>query len=321
MRGGSSRRSSEAPATRQTGCLRGFHHPLARKTYIILAIPIIHDDRCATHKPMNSFSLKIKTFSVVAASLFTCVATRAETGIDSLAIKRTGAEVTAELILKGDAFDKVFKPTEALQFYLPAEKLDPQNVRTLMRIARQYRHLMTDATTREKKLQLGSVALEYSRRGAALGPNDSEAQLATAITYGKMLPLQGSKEQVEASSRIKESADRAIKIDPRNDTAWHILGRWHRTVAGVSGFKRAMGSMVYGKLPSSTNEAAVKCFEKAIEINPTRLMHYIELGRTYAEMGRKDDARRLIAKGLAMSNVEKDDPETKRLGRETLAKL
>ena len=260
-------------------------------------------------------------FSRAAALLFMCMTGRAEPVADELLLKRPDSVVAAELILKGDAFDKVFKATEALQYYLPAEKLEPWNVRVLVRIARQYRHLMTDATTREKKLQLGALALDYSRRVALLAPNDSEAQIATAITYGKMLPLQGSKEQVEASSRIKDSADKALRIDPRNDTAWHILGRWHRAVADVGAFKHAFGSLIYGKLPSSTNEAAVACFEKAIAINPNRLMHYVELGRTYAQMGKKDDARRFINKGIAMPDVEKDDPETKQHGRETLKKL
>jgi hypothetical protein len=50
-------------------------------------------------------------------------------------------------------------------------------------------------------------------------------------------------------------------------------------------------------------------------------LSYIELGQTYAQMGKTADARRLIAKGLAMPDVEKDDPEIKRRGRETLAKL
>jgi len=259
-----------------------------------------------------------KTFSAAVAVLLTCLAIRAE---PDLILMLPDSAIAADLIVKGDAFDRTFKPTEALQFYLPAEKLEPWNVRVLVRIARQYRHLMTDATTNESKLLLGAVALSYSRRAAALAPNDSEAQIATGITYGKMLPLQGTKEQVAASAYIKQSADNAIRIDPRNDTAWHILGRWHRAVADVGAFKHAFGSLVYGKLPSSTNEAAVACFEKAIAINPTRLMHCIELGRTYAQMGKKDDARRLITKGLAMPDVEKDDPETKRHGREALAKL
>ena len=50
-------------------------------------------------------------------------------------------------------------------------------------------------------------------------------------------------------------------------------------------------------------------------------MHYIELGRTYAQMKRTVDARSFIEKGLAMPDTEKDDPETKRQGLEVLAKL
>jgi tetratricopeptide (TPR) repeat protein len=252
-------------------------------------------------------SFSIKAFSVATALLLTCAASRAQSADD--------------LIEKGDVFDLKFKADEALKDYLPAEKLEPKNVRLLLRIARQYRHLMQDATAREDKLRLGRIALDYAQRAAALAPNDSEAQLSPAITYGKMLPFQGSKEQVEASPRIKEAVDKAIKLDPRNDTAWHVLGRWHQVLADVGLIKRTLGQLIYGKLPASTNEEAVTCFEKAIEINPHRPRHYIELGRTYAQMGRSADARRLIAKGLAMPDVEKDDPEIKRHGRETLAKL
>jgi hypothetical protein len=38
-------------------------------------------------------------------------------------------------------------------------------------------------------------------------------------------------------------------------------------------------------------------------------------------MGRTADARRVITKGLAMKETDKDDPENKQRGRETLAKL
>jgi tetratricopeptide (TPR) repeat protein len=82
-----------------------------------------------------------------------------------------------------------------------------------------------------------------------------------------------------------------------------------------------LAQAVYGKLPPAKYEDAVGCFEKAIALNPNRLMHYIELGRTYAQMGRDADARKFITTGLAMSDTEKDDPETKNLGRQTLKKL
>jgi hypothetical protein len=180
---------------------------------------------------------------------------------------------------------------------------------------------MTDAPKQADKLRLGVLALTYSHRAAAVAPQSSEAQLSPAITYGKMLPFQGKREQLESSRLIKDGAERAIRLDPQNDLAWHILGRWHRVVADVSGLKRGLGQLIYGNLPKTTCEESVKCFERAIAINPNRLRHYIELGRTYAQMGRTTDARRWIEKGLGMPNAEKDDAETKRQGREALAKL
>ena len=222
---------------------------------------------------------------------------------------------------KGEVCDRKLRANEALNFYLPAEKIEPNNPHLMVCIARQYRHLMTDAPAKQEKLRLGHLALDYSTRAAAAGPNDAEAQLDTAITLGKMLPYLPVKEQVSATPRIKESADKAIALDPKDDTAWHILGRWNRVLADVNSVKRALVGVVYGSLPKGSNEEAERDMRKALELNPDRLIHYIELGRIYAQMGRNDDARLYINKGLAMPDVEKDDPEAKQRGRETLEKL
>lgn len=222
---------------------------------------------------------------------------------------------------KGDAADSKFKASEALESYLPAEKLEPNNVRILLRIARQYRHLMADAKGTNEKLRLGAIALGYGKKAAALAPNDSEAQLSPAITYGKMAVYQGKKEQVAAAPLIKAAVDRAIKLDPRNDNAWHVLGRWHQGLANVSSMKRAVGGVLYGTLPKGSNAESIACFEKAIAINPNRLRHHIEEGLTYAQMGDDANARRCIQKGLAMAKTEKDDTEAKTRGKLALEKL
>ena len=171
------------------------------------------------------------------------------------------------------------------------------------------------------KLKLGGIALGYGQQAAALAPCDSDAQLSSAITYGRLLPYQTNKEQVSATLLIKAAADRAIKLNPLNDSAWHVLGRWHQVLASIGTIKHALGALFYGNLPTSTNEAATACFDKAIAINPKRLRNYIELGRTYAQMGKTADARKFIDRGLAMPNVEHDDAESKQRGREALAKL
>ena len=232
------------------------------------------------------------------------------------------AQSADELIKNGDGCYAKLQAANALRFYLPAEKLEPNNERLLVHISREYRHLMSDATKSEEKRKLAGIAVEYAKRAVALGPNDADAQLAVAISYGKLQPLEGNWDKIEASRIIKDAADKAIKLDPHSDLGWHVLGRWHQGLADVSAARRALAQVIYGEvLPQSTYEEAAKCFQKAIELNPNRLMHYIELGRVYAHMGRTEDARRLITKGLSMQDTEKDDPETKQHGREELAKL
>jgi tetratricopeptide (TPR) repeat protein len=225
------------------------------------------------------------------------------------------------LIAQGDEFDKRLQAKEALEDYLPANKLAPDNVDLLVRIARQYRHLMADTSSNKDKLRLGYISLEFATRAATLAPNNAEAQLSPAISYGKMLPFMGARDQVNAAPRIKASVDRALELDPSNDNAWHILGRWNRVLADVNAVKRALAKALYGGLPVTTNEAAEKCLLKAIEINPNRLIHYIELGHVYVQMGRKEDARKYIKKGLAIPDKEKDDPEMREIGVQLLEKL
>jgi tetratricopeptide (TPR) repeat protein len=233
----------------------------------------------------------------------------------------SGAESANELLEKAKPYERKFQANNALPLYLTAEKIEPQNPHILCRIARQYRYLMSDADVKAEKLRLGYIALNYSKRAAEAGPEDPEAQLAPAITLGKMLPYMSAKEQVTTSPQIKESVDKTLQINPRDDTAWHILGRWNRVLADINTVKRTLAGVLYGGLPKGSLDEAERDMQKAIELNPHRLMHYIELGRIYFQMGKKEEARQYIQKGLAMPDSEKDDPETKQRGRETLEKL
>ncbi len=227
----------------------------------------------------------------------------------------------AELVKQGDVYDAKHQPDAALQYFLPAEKLDPNNASLLVKIARQHVFRMSELTSKEEKLASGRTALKYAERAVKLAPAECDAHLSVAICWGKLTPLIGSREAVEASRRIKAAAETAVKLDPRSDYAWHMLGRWHQELAGVGGVTRALALVVYGGLPAASNEEAVRCFDKAIALRPDRLIHHVELGRTYAAMGRKAEALTHLKRGLAMPNTEKDDPETKLRGKATLKKL
>lgn len=232
------------------------------------------------------------------------------------------AAATPEELLKGgDAMEAKLDTQGALVCYLAAEKDQPKNPDLLIRIARQYRHLMGEATTVSDKMRLGNLALAYSNRAAALAPRSSDAVLAPAITYGRLVKYLPKKDQVTASKVIKVGAERAVVLDPRNDLAWHVLGRWHRVASDVGTVKRALAGMLYEGLPPSSIDDSAKYLETAVKLNPHRVMHHIELGKTYAQMGRKEDARRSLNKGLSLPAREKEDPALKQSGRETLSTL
>lgn len=231
------------------------------------------------------------------------------------------SQMASELIGRGDSFDAKFEGGEALKFYLPAEKLEPKNVLLLAHISRAYRYQMSDTSNSSEKLRLGRIALSYAERAAALGPNEADAQLAVAISYGKLQPLVSTGEKVRTARIIKTQAEKAIRLDPRNDLGWHVLGRWYMGYAELTGLKRKVAELTYGTLPAPTYADAAKCFEKAIALKPERVINHIELGQVYSAMDRTADARRVLSKGLELKQTDKEDPEMKQRGREILAKL
>lgn len=230
------------------------------------------------------------------------------------------ANVT-EMIRQGDELDLQEKPSEALKFYLPAETATPKDPTLLIKIAKQYAYLTTELKPKAKALEAAQTAVSYSERAVALAPGESDPHLALAVAHGKMMPLLSNKEKVASSRVIKASAEKAVKLNPASDYGWHLLGRWHQGLANVNVVLQGLIRLIYGELPAASNEESLRCFNKAIALKPDRLLHHIELGRTYALMGRSAEARASLEKGLAMPDRERDDPETKRRGRVALGKL
>jgi len=224
-------------------------------------------------------------------------------------------------IKQGDVFDRKIQPGEALDLYLAAEKVYPDNVPLMLKIARQYRHLAAEADAKDEKIRLSEMGRDYALRTVKLAPNDAETYLSVAISNAKMIPLLGSKEKLEASRAVKANVDKALAMDPNLDLGWHVLGRWHQRLVEIGPVTRAAARLLYGEIPEGSSETAVACFQAAIKLNPDRLSHYIELGLAYAHIGKDAEARRCLEKGLAMPSVDAGDPECKERARVALQKL
>ena len=231
----------------------------------------------------------------------------------------TGA--AGERIAQGDACSERSDAPGALAHYLAAEKLGPGNAALLARISREYRHAMSGTPDAQEKRRLGRLAVEHADRAVAVDAADPDAWLAVALGRGKLQPWEDARQKLESARVVKQAVDAVLRLDPGRDLAWHVLGRWHVGFAELTGVRRSLAEMAYGKLPVATFEEAARCFERAAALRPDRLAHVVELGQAYLRLGRTEEARRLLSRGLAMPETERDDREAKQTAREELANI
>lgn len=231
------------------------------------------------------------------------------------------ADSVRQLMRRGEALESQLRSEEALKVFQEAERQKPDNVKVLCKIAKQYSDLINDVHTPAEQKVRAQLALAYSKRAVALDPNESDANLVMAVSYCKLTPYITTRERVLLCDDIKNYAERAIALDPKSDYAYHLLGRWHQEVARISPLEKTIGQALYGKIPDASLDDALALLDKARKLRPDRLIHQLEYGRTLVMMGRVEEGRREINKGLAMPNREKDDPESKDRARRTLASV
>jgi tetratricopeptide (TPR) repeat protein len=228
---------------------------------------------------------------------------------------------TAGLLAKGDTFDKQLKTTEALNAYLEADKIEPNNSEILNHIAMEYGLSMDDTADKNAKRDRGLKALDYAKRSVAADNNNSTSHLALAISYGRVAGYLDNKTKIAYSKLVKEEGDTALKMDPNNALTYYVLGSWNYELANLNPIMKAIASAIYGRLPDASNDAALQYFKKAIALKPNRVANYVEIGRTYAALKQHDLASQNLKKALSLPSQEKDDEEAKQRARDALQKL
>jgi len=217
----------------------------------------------------------------------------------------------ASLLKQGDIEERQGHTRAALTCFKQAEDIDPQNVPVLLRVAKQYSDLIADTKPEEGARAFADKALDYSKRAVGIDPKSAKGRLSLAIAYGRLTDFVGNKVKLEYSKLIKDETEKSIELDPTDDFAWHVLGRWNFGVANVNVMLKAMARMVYGGMPAASNEDAAKCLKKASELAPQRIIHHSELARVYQAMGRKDQAIKEWQIVLALPALDKEDEKDK----------
>jgi len=224
------------------------------------------------------------------------------------------------LLQQGDEQESRMDSHAALSTFLAAETLEPNNAAILLRIAKEYSDLIAETKPPREAERMGEIALDYAKRALSLDPSSAKAHLCVAVCYGKLADFADNRTKIEYARVIKDEAVKSLSLDPTDDYAYHVLGRWNYSVANLNPFVKWLARISYGGLPDASNEEAEKYYKKAAEIAPWRIMHHNELARVYVALGKSDLARKEWQTVLDLPVASKEDEAAKQAAREALGR-
>ena len=160
-----------------------------------------------------------------------------------------------------------------------------------------------------------TAAKIYAETALRIDPNNSEANALMAVALGRSSMSKSGKEKVMTAKEIKKYVDIAIKNDPQNFKAWHVLGRWHYEISNLNGLERAMAKVLYGGVPSASIRQSIYAFEKARAITPEFILNYLEMAKAYKQNNNTDKAIAYLRYMLTLPLQTEDDPAIKERGK------
>lgn len=223
------------------------------------------------------------------------------------------AQMVDKLIEEGDNYTEVFNNQKALDTYLKADKLYPNNWELLWRISRAYVDLgehMPEKTDEQKDAQLVlyQKAFDFADKSVKLASDKSITYVRRAIANGRIALFKGVFSVAGVVNSVKEDCDKAINLNSGDAytlaLAHYILGRTHAKTSE----KWAPARAVIG-LGWADNEIAIVEFNKAVNLFPNFKMFYLDLAKSFIREDEFQKARDTLKKVIDSPKKDEDDDQ------------
>ncbi len=221
------------------------------------------------------------------------------------------AQDVNSLVKEAVRLEDIPNETAALNKLKEVLKIQPDHVFALSKSS----ELCSRIGTREKSAANRDVwfkaALAYANKAIAVSPQNDQANVSMAMILGKSTLTKSGKEKLKNARLIKKHLDIALKTNPNNYLAWHILGRWNYEISNVSAVERAGAKIFYGGVPHGSLSNAIMYFEKSKSLQPLFILNYISLANAYHRDGQVDKAVSLLKTVQYLAANTEDDVQHK----------
>jgi tetratricopeptide (TPR) repeat protein len=226
-------------------------------------------------------------------------------------------------IAGGDSLHAALEPAAALARYEAAIALDSLNADALGKASRSAVDIGEQERDDAQRKALYRKGVDYARRAVAAAPNDADPHFHLARALGRLALSVGVRERVRFANEIHAQGTEALRLDPDHPGALHVLGVWNAEVMRLSGIERFFAKNVLGGrvFNQASWEKAVTYMERAVEVDPHRLTHQLDLARIYADRKERDKARTLFERVVTGKVMDVNDPMYKKEAEAELKKL
>ncbi len=205
------------------------------------------------------------------------------------------AQSMPDYVAMGIAANEAHDPGTALQHFQAALDQDSTSYEANWRAALtvlDVTELLPDSTRRARRDSLYSLAERYAARAVASNPGAADGHFALAAAVGAGILLKSPEARIRRAAIVRREALRAIKLNPKHDGAYHIMGRWNAEIMRLSGVSRFFARNFLGAkvFKQASWKKAIAYMERAVALDRGRIQHRLELARIYADHKRGVDA-------------------------------
>lgn len=250
-------------------------------------------------------------------------ATPARVGTDTGAAGRAPAGPVAEHIAAGDKSHEAMQVGAALAEYEQAIGLDSTNYEALYKAAREAVDLGEFEPDRETRKADYAKGLAYARRAVAVNPSGADGHFHVSRALGRAALSVGGKARIRYAKEVRSEALTALKADSDHAGALHVMGVWNAEVMRLSGFERfiARNLLGGGVLGTASWKEAVRYMERSVALDPQRIVHHLDLGKIYADVGETAKAREEFQKVAELPAADYNDLHYKKDAEQRSARL
>jgi len=229
-------------------------------------------------------------------------------------LKPAAQDVNA-VIKEADRLEAVPDENAALVKFKEALKIKPTHIHALSKCSELCSRIGQRQTNAKLRDDYYLAAKIYAQTALKIDSTNSEANTSMAIMLGRSTLTKSGKEKVVSAKDLKKYVETAIKSDPNNFLAWHVLGRWHYEISNLNMIERTAVKLLYGGFPPSSLKESIAAFERSKAITSGFILNYLELAKAYHRNNQDDKAIALLNQMMLIPNHTEDDPSIKEKGK------